>query len=224
MLHVEEYIGAGNKDLPVIEPCEDNLQGENTGSSRASEDLDDIFYDGGGAGDVQYSLLRHRSSVSGAKAYEAPRGYLPRGAPSTSTTIEASGEQVAKQTQQRHSGMRTPPQYYRLSMPPSIKLDPPQASSKPRPTGPHKSDSSPSTSYRPHPAYPFKDWRQRTPSPVKSIRDGITTPPLEKRKLQGFRVSSLVNVFTSTWKRRATSGLGSSGSADRQSGARSMSH
>ncbi|KAH7402373.1 hypothetical protein DE146DRAFT_788060 [Phaeosphaeria sp. MPI-PUGE-AT-0046c] len=225
LLEDEEQGGVIDNDLPVIEPCEDSFVGEDEkSSSLGSEDLDGMCYEAGYTSDIQDVLNGHQSSTSkrsgwSTNVYEAPRGYIPRGAPSTSSGAEASGERKAKQTRHRHSGMHTPPQYHRLSMLPSVKLDPPQPCPKPQLTGPRKSDSSSSTSYRPHPAYPFEKWRQRTPSPVKSVRDGITTPPLEKHKQQGFRASSLVNVFTSTWRRR-----GNTGGLDPQSGARSVSH
>lgn len=206
----EEQEEAADNELPVIEPCEDSFVGEDkSGSSLASVDLDDMFYECGYTDDSQGQSNEQQLNVStdpqrDTNVHEALRG-IPRGAPNTSSGAEASGEQMTKQTRHRHSGIRTHPQYYRLSMPPSVRLDPPQPCSKPQPTGPHKLDSSSSTSYRPHPAYAFEDWRQRTPSPVKSVRDGITTPPLEKHKQQGFRASSLINVLMSTWKRRGTS-------------------
>lgn len=211
----DEAIGAADNDLPVIEPCEDSFVGEDRRvASRASEHLEDLFFECG----ASMSEPSQRSTDT----YEAPRGYNPSGAPSITSSAGASDEQAAKQTPQRHSSMRTPPQSYRLSMPPAVKLVPPQPRSQPQHAGPHKTDSSSSTSYRPHPAYPVEEWRQRTPSPVKSIREGITTPPLEKHR-RGFRASSLVNVFTSSWKRRATSASGDSSGADYQTGARSIS-
>jgi hypothetical protein len=90
---------------------------------------------------------------------------------------------------------------YRLSVPPSYKLDPPDASARPLPLAPHKSDP-PDTSYQPHPVYPIDEWIVRTPSPVKSTRDGISTPPLGRRR--GLNPVALMSVIASSWKRRGT--------------------
>jgi hypothetical protein len=119
--------------------------------------------------------------------------------------------------EQRRICMPTPRHPHRLSVPPSITLDPPSQNSRPLPTAPHKSDVTSSTAYRPHGAYAVDEWRVRTPSPVKSVREGITTPPMEKRK-DGLRASSFMSALTSTWKRRGTP---SAESHDSRSGARS---
>jgi hypothetical protein len=67
-----------------------------------------------------------------------------------------------------------------------------------------KTETSSSTSYRPHPADPVEDWTMHTPSPVKLVRDSIGTPPLERRRGQGRSTSSLKSMITSTWRRRGT--------------------
>lgn len=89
---------------------------------------------------------------------------------------------------------------YRLSMPPSIKFDAPEAVSRPLPL-PQKHDFDSLTAYRPHPAYPVEEWTVRTPSPVRSFRDGITTPPLESRTGLGLSGAGLMGGLLSAWKR-----------------------
>jgi len=89
----------------------------------------------------------------------------------------------------------------RLSVPPSCKLDPPKASARPLPMAPHKRNP-PDTSYQPHPIYPVDEWIVRTPSPVKSVREGISTPPLGRRR--GLNPAALMSVIASSWKRRGT--------------------
>jgi hypothetical protein len=113
----------------------------------------------------------------------------------------------------RQSRARTPSQFYRLSVPQSLKLDPPNPSIRNLPPIPQKKDSFSSTGYRPHPAYPAEDWIERTPSPVKSIRDGISTPPLFRRR--GFTAMSLINVVASAWKRRVSNSEHSSDTESR---------
>ncbi|KAF2875637.1 hypothetical protein BDV95DRAFT_603048 [Massariosphaeria phaeospora] len=111
-----------------------------------------------------------------------------------------------KQAHLRYSCVRTPPHLYRLSIPPSCKLEPPERSSslysRPLPSIPQKSDSTSSTSYRPHPAYPVEDWLEKTPSPVKSVRDNISTPPL--KKCRALSATSLLSAVAQVWKRRGT--------------------
>lgn len=200
--------------MPVIEPCEDEEESAARDVSCASQQ--DIFYDCGGE-DQQSASTASLQSMRGSGQ---PRTYIPRGAPRT--VDEASRDQGDRQTRQRHSGMRTPPKLCRLSVPPSVKLEPPQQGFRSSQSIPQKSDSSSSTSYRPHPAYPVEDWRERTPSPVRSMREGISTPPLEKHKQHGFRASSLMSALSS-WKRRGPSGSGDQEGTDSQGKARSIS-
>jgi hypothetical protein len=62
-------------------------------------------------------------------------------------------------------------------------------------------------------------------TPRQLTRNGIATPPLEKRKGQGLRAASLLNVISSTWTRLGTrpAGTDSHGGAGSRSGARSVS-
>jgi hypothetical protein len=115
--------------------------------------------------------------------------YIPRGAPSEIST-------GSPQSLRRRGRLGT----YRLSMPPSIRFDAPQPTSRPLPL-PQKNDLTSSTAYRPHPAYPIEEWTVRTPSPAKSSRGSITTPPLESRRALGISGAGLMGVISSTWKR-----------------------
>jgi hypothetical protein len=216
-------------DIPVIEPCVDGARYE--GSSRASrKDADDVFYECANGTTDSRSQTTHSSTDSQRKSptkrafWRSPPktkrsssvdawqsspcasdqlpAYVPRGAPGAHREAQVIA-------QQRNSITRTPPQSYRLSMPPSITLLPMDDASRPLPNLPNKSDSQFSIAYRPHPAYPVEEWRTRTPSPIKSIREGLSTPPLEKRK-EG-RASSLLNAISSTWKRRGAERQGEVG-------------
>ncbi|KAF3031986.1 hypothetical protein E8E11_000743 [Didymella keratinophila] len=124
----------------------------------------------------------HRDSISSGT-------YIPRGAPSEGST-------GSPQSLRRRGQVDT----YRLSMPPSIRLDAPEPTTRPLPL-PQKSDFTWSTAYRPHPAYPVEEWTVRTPSPVRSFRAGITTPPPESRRGLGISGAGLMGVICSTWKR-----------------------
>jgi hypothetical protein len=215
----------GQDNLPVIEPYDAEGSQSSVSNarnvSRASTKGDDIFYEcGENAIEAKDDAAAQSISETrdNATSSERPRAYVPRGAPSK----KASGEtlKTGEPTPKRHSGVGTPPQFYRLSVPPSLKLDLPKQTIKLLPPDPSKSSSPTwSTCYRPHPAYPVEEWRMRTPSPVKSIRESISTPPMEKS-----RASSLFNAFTSTWKRRGASGCEDGKDKDKQGGPRSVSH
>lgn len=121
-------------------------------------------------------------------AYDA---YIPRGAPGLDNFT------AERQPLYRRPRLDT----YRLSMPPSIKFNAPEPSSRPLPLPRKNEQLSSSLAYRPHPAYPVEEWTIRTPSPVRSARESITTPPLENRKTLGITGGGLLGVISSTWKR-----------------------
>ena len=137
------------------------------------------------------SKTSHRDSISSGT-------YIPRGAPSEIST-------GSPQSLRGRGRLDT----YRLSMPPSIRFDAPEPSSRPFPL-PRKSDLDSPTAYRPHPAYPVEEWTVRTPSPVRSFRDGIATPlledgiatpSLESKRGLGISGAGLLGVISATWKR-----------------------
>ncbi|KAF2651996.1 hypothetical protein K491DRAFT_605768 [Lophiostoma macrostomum CBS 122681] len=131
-------------------------------------------------------------------AASTPQAYVPSGARG-----RKGDEPYKSKEQELPKSDRATPRSYRLSVPPSLRLDPPHPQpDKDLPSIPPKSEPFSPTGYRPHPAYPVEDWVARTPSPVKSLRDGISTPQLGRRR--AFTASSLINVVTSAWKRRGT--------------------
>ncbi|KAH6875611.1 hypothetical protein BKA58DRAFT_428055 [Alternaria rosae] len=224
--------GAGEEnDLPVIEPNEGGGTNEAIEGTRAciatSRDSEDVFQDckekfnGRAAsatsirGQTKNSSsptrstsvgrrkpFTHRASLRLVSDTERSRAYIPRGAPDPKADLPV--EHAGESAQQRHGVVRTATSFYRLSIPPSIRLGPPEPASRPLPTLPIKNEFEASTSYHPHPAYPLDDWAVRTPSPVKSVRDGISTPPPYKRREQGRSASALMSVITSAWKRRGS--------------------
>jgi hypothetical protein len=241
--------GAGeDNDLPVIEPREDDIDEAKEGTracSVVSKDLGSVFQDcsdnlngrAASAADTRAQTqnphspmrstsararnpLTRKASIRQVSDTEQSRAYVPRGAPGLNK--EASVEHVSRQMQQRDSFIRTPSHFYRLSIPPSIKLRRPEPTSRPLPTLPTKHDFEASTSYCPHPAYPVDDWTVRTPSPVKSVRDGISTPPPGRRKEQGRSTSALMSAITSAWKRRGTQTPGGTIATEGTENARSL--
>jgi hypothetical protein len=186
---------AAEDNMSVIEPCGASDGGvEGAKNSRASDnDAEDVFYECGKAtSPVRVRKPSMSEASQRSSTLEQRRAYVP-------------------------SGMRTPPQSHRLSVPPSITLDPPSQHSRPLPTAPHKTSETSSVAHHPHAAYLVDEWRVRTPSPVKSVREGITTPPMEKRG-DRLQASSLMSALASTLKRRGTPSADSHGSG---SGARS---
>lgn len=107
---------------------------------------------------------------------------------------------------------------YRLSIPPSLKLTPPEGG-RPLPAIPQKQELRQAHSYTEHPVYRVDEWEARTPSPVRSIRDGISTPPLGRRS--GLTAATLIDVVASAWKRRGTPTSEHSNDAGSRSGSRS---
>jgi len=117
----------------------------------------------------------------------------------------------------------TPPQARNSEscVPPPVQLDPPKFSLKFSPqkllTRDKKEHMPVEMESKPPGRYPMDEWVVRTPSPVKSMREGISTPPLTPRK--GFTATGIFNAITNTLRRRG--GPGSESSAD--NGSRSTS-
>jgi hypothetical protein len=238
----QDLLRAGEEnDLSVIEPQEERSAwetGDRTCSS-TSKRSEDIFHDcSEGINDEHKkqqtakaaSPTRSRSvesqrpstgrvSLRRVSNTEQPRAYIPRGAPVFKP--DTSDEQSNKQVKERDSFVLTPPRFYRLSVPPSVRLDPPEPATRPLPPFPRNSESPSSTAYRPHPAYPVDDWAVHTPSPVKSVRDGISTPPLGKRR-EGRSASSLMSAIAAAWRRRGTPTPDGTSSTDSREGAKSL--
>jgi hypothetical protein len=197
--------GDSDVEFSVIEPHEPN-------TLRLNEEEEDEF-----------SLTEALEDVEdGADRIPTfhPQTYVPTGAPhADARSIE---DRPDSQRSYRPSGITTPPQLCRLSVPPALKLEPTQHSSRLLPTIPQKTASfSEMTTYRPHPVYPVEDWMSSTPSPAKSIR-GMTPVPLLLEKKKAYAPSSLVTMVTNAWKRRGTSsGEISSGGTESRSSSRS---
>ncbi|KAF2106088.1 hypothetical protein BDV96DRAFT_625993 [Lophiotrema nucula] len=144
--------------------------------------------------------------------------YVPSGAPGGDTA--APQTVIDDSPEVRHSGLGTPPRFYRLSIPPRLRFEPPTTAAENVPA-PSKSDSSSSTAYRPHPAYPSDDWAVRTPSPIKSFRDGISTPPPGTRR--GFSGLTIMHAVSNAWKKRGQAGAEHSSDAGSRTTSRSVS-
>lgn len=197
-----EHSGTGEEnDLSIIEPEGSVRQNEGEDDQSSNSVAIDYFQNQSLESLAKYSPEGLQSAVGakglstaamGSDMSEQPRVYIPHGAPTTQ--LNAPEEQPAEQ----HSGVFTPPSLYRLSIPPAVKFDVPVQCTRLLPSTPSKAGSSSSTSYCPHPAYPVEEWTVYIPSPVKSVRDSVMTPPLLKKG----KASSLMDMISATWKRR----------------------
>ncbi|KAF2805018.1 uncharacterized protein BDZ99DRAFT_111527 [Mytilinidion resinicola] len=101
----------------------------------------------------------------------------------------------------RQSEVKTPKHFHRLSIPPSLKLSPSHATFPRR--APQKLAASSSLStLREQPS--VDEWIQKTPSPVKSIRNTISSPTPEGRK-RGNSIAALREVVSKALRRRGGS-------------------
>lgn len=211
-LLIHEYHAESEGEVDVIEPGEDDTQvdGKEGGSDSGEVvcgELDHTFQTGDDGMSVRdWSEGRQQredickqasapalnptslSRSSSNREIIASGSYIPRGAPASEVSTGSPPSLRRRSRKDMH----------RLSVPPSIRLDAPDPTHGLHPV-PQKSDIS-VTAYRPHPAYPIEEWTVRTPSPVRSVREGITTPPLSKRGLSGVG-AGLMGVIQSTWKR-----------------------
>ncbi|KAF1834758.1 hypothetical protein BDW02DRAFT_630140 [Decorospora gaudefroyi] len=219
---------ASNDTNDVFQDCSEVAHEENSLNETKEAGPSQRLQTLNGSGLIRARSIRSRRPSSAqvsirrvSHGSEQPRAYIPSGAPNPEG--DRSGGRDHGQTQQRESFLHTPPQFYRLSVPPSVRLDPPEQASRPLPTIPQKSNSASSTSYRPHPAYPVDEWTVRTPSPVKSVREGISTPPLGKRGEQPRSASALMSAIASAWRRRGTQTPDGAASTDDTEGVPSLS-
>jgi hypothetical protein len=93
---------------------------------------------------------------------------------------------------------------YRLSVPPSCKFHPPQPSRRALPVIPYKRDPAADTSYFPRAVYPIDSWERKTPSPVQSLRETISTPTLGRSIKNRLTPTGWLNAMAGAWRRRAT--------------------
>jgi hypothetical protein len=203
--------GDSDVDFSVIEPCEPG-----TIDSTNNEEKDEISW----VEALKEVDMEEDGENRAPTPY--PQAYIPSGAPHADA--RALDDRPDSQHSHQHSDVTTPPQFYELSVPPTLKLEPTRHAYRPLPLIPPKTDSSSGlTAYRPHPAYPVEDWVPSTPSPVKSIRGMISTPPLLGRK-KAYAPSSLVNLVANAWKKcRTPRGEFSSGGTDSRSSSRNAS-
>lgn len=134
---------------------------------------------------------------------EKPLVYIPSGAPLYDDSY--SDEQDHNQLQRYDGSTSRSPQCHRgFSMMQSSWLDPPEPGNESiiPSTIPWKQEPGSSTSSHPYPAYHIERWALRTPSPVKSIKESIKSPPLEEAKRPGRSPVSFMSIFKSSWKRR----------------------
>lgn len=101
-------------------------------------------------------------------------------------------------------GLGRMPSNYRLSVPPSCVFDPPQTSRRALRTLPQKCDPATETGYQPHPVYPIDEWERKTPSPVQSLRETISTPTFGRSTKGRLTPTNWFNAVAGAWRRRAT--------------------
>lgn len=135
--------------------------------------------------------------------------YIPSGAPRTGDSDRQGDEQMRK----RDTSTRALVKSADLTASPAVKFDAPSMVARPLSRASHDGLFSSTTAYQPHPVHPVDTWTVRTLSPVKSVRGGISTPPLTKVP-QARTGSSLMTLLTSTWRRRGTRLVDDSTTAD----------
>lgn len=231
------YAESEENNLSIIEPAEDNLDHSNkevntelngvcqeAAEDNSHVDRDDVSThdrnpeaeektDGASRQTYPSPTPSRTDAPSSHRSSIASGTYVPLGAPGSDLSP------VSPRSLRRRGRLDT----YRLSMPPSIKFDAPQSSSRPLPLLQKHEPPSLSTTYRPHPAYPVEEWTVRTPSPVRSVRESITTPPLQNHKSLGITGAGLLGVISSTWK-RSVSGVRAPCKSESSQGTRSASH
>jgi hypothetical protein len=143
--------------------------------------------------------------------HEQPSQSYRRSANSSESTREEHEEGNNSSSSRRED--------YTLSVPRSLRFRTPERG-RTLPEPPRKQDrtKAESLSYTAHPVYRVEDWEARTPSPVRSIRDGISTPPLGQKR--GLTASSLITAVAGAWKRRGTPSSEHSNDTGSRSGSR----
>lgn len=195
-LSEDEVVEDGESNaLSVIEPQDEDesLHGEIKGS-------EDIVHRGSETGS------HHTRDGANDRPGSPFKGYFSKGSP---------GKRMIgfKKRPEDHERVTSPdpvithvPANRRLFFPPSCRFDPPERSSRPMPTIPQKHDMAPSqdTSYQPHPVFPIDDWEMRTPSPVQSLRETISTPTLNRTPNRGLTPTGWLSAIGNAWRRRGT--------------------
>lgn len=134
-------------------------------------------------------------------------------APLTALQPQSEIPQGIVESPLRRSIQETPKNFYRLSVPPSLRLAPPAShlAASPKKTTPNGSLASLIEVPR-----LVGEWAQRTPSPIKSIRSGIQSPTPSETRKRGNSMAALRNVVASALRRRVVTNPDSpSGSSSR---------
>lgn len=183
-LSEDDFIEDGEScELPIIEPGNtddeqsDGAEGDETTHIHATHD---------GANDPPSSP--HKQSMSGSPKI--------RGGGSGRDSDEHAS------ATSRHGLGRTPSNY-RLSVPPACVLNPTQPSHQAMSVLPQKRDPAVDTGYQPHPIYPIDEWERKTPSPVQSLRQTISTPTFGQRTKSRLTPTGWFNAVAGAWRRRA---------------------
>ena len=238
LLDQEYYAASEENDMSVIEPIENNTVEDNNedigDSDRSFQEIPVRMFkvDEDSNSAQEWNLEEHRNNMEFACKLESVSAHstMDNNSSSPRRNSVASGIYIPRGAPGPEIASRSPPvlrrrgpiDTYRLSMPPSIKFVAPGSATQPLPL-PQKNDFFSSTAYRPHPAYPVEEWTVRTPSPVRSVQNGITTPPLERGKGLGLTGVGLMGVISSTWK-RSVSGTQALRKSDADEESRSDSH
>jgi hypothetical protein len=211
----QHHTGAGEEnDLSVIEPPDGSVYETGVAEvscSSTSKASEDIFQDCSEA-------ANDKNSCNGTEE-NALSKRLKTANPSSGATRPTSVETRRPSSSTRGISLR---RVSNSSEPPSVKLDTTKPASRRLPTNPQKRNSQSSISYCPHPAYTVEDWTVRTLSPVKSVKEGTSTPPLEKRRERGRSAAALISVIASVWRRRGTPTPDGTASTDGREGAQSL--
>lgn len=133
------------------------------------------------------------------------RAHVPHNAPKVKTEMLGGQfiEMFDEQASQEDSFVCIPPKSHRLSIPPSIKLEPTEMTVRPLPSPPRKESPQSPTAYSPHPVDPMNNWIACTPSPIKAFREEFDTPSPGKRAGRCRTAFSLMGMISSVWKHRS---------------------
>lgn len=140
-----------------------------------------------------------------------PRAHIPHSAPKAKVQLSGGRftELFDEKEWEEDTCLSGPPKSYRLSIPPSIKLDPRGPTVRPllsplRPLHrpPRRESPLSPTAYSPHPVNPMNNWIAYTPSPVEAAREELGTPSPGKRAGRFRTGFSLMGMISSIWKHR----------------------
>ncbi|PVI04027.1 hypothetical protein DM02DRAFT_669400 [Periconia macrospinosa] len=121
-----------------------------------------------------------------------------------------TSEQAGDQEPQRLSYECTPPRFHnnRPCAPPPVQIESSKHSPRRLLAMEKKDVVAEQTSHQAQVDYPVDEWTVRTPSPIKSLREGISTPPLTSRS--SLSASGIISAIANTWRRRGAASSESS--------------